>query len=201
MCANGHRPFDEQALVRALRRGDRRACDDLVRHYAPKLYNVALRLVGRPDEAEDVLQETFIAACEKIKDFKGRSQLGTWLYRIATNNGLMHLRRRRPTVSLEEVDETGINVEPRLLQRWPEDPASAVDAAELRAVMEEAINALPETLRLAFVLRDIEGLSTREAAEVLGISPTALKVRLHRARLLLRERLAEYFATASGGSP
>ncbi|MDQ7028843.1 MAG: sigma-70 family RNA polymerase sigma factor [Ardenticatenia bacterium] len=200
MCANAHRPFDEDALVSALRRGDRRACDDLVRHYAPKLYNVALRLVGRPDEAEDVLQETFIAACEKIKDFKGHSRLGTWLYRIVTNNGLMYLRRRRPTVPLDEVEEASVNVHPRLLQKWPDDPASAVDVAELRAAMEQAIAELPETLRLAFVLRDIEGLSTREAAEVLGISPTALKVRLHRARLLLRERLAEYFTTVRGGS-
>lgn len=202
MATNSAPVFDEQTLLSALRRGDRRACDELVRHYAPRLYNVALRLVGSPDEAEDVLQETFIAACQKIKQFKGKARLGTWLYRIATNNGLMRLRRREPALSLDELaDSWDEVVEPRLLQPWPEDPERAVDLTELRAVMEEAIRDLPESLRLAFVLRDIEGLSTQEAADVLGISPAALKVRLHRARLLLRERLAEYFAKAQGGKP
>ncbi len=196
MAANSPPAFDEQTLLHALQQGDRRACDELVRHYAPRLYNVALRLVGRPDEAEDVLQETFIAACQKIKQFKGKARLGTWLYRIATNNGLMRLRRRTPAISLDELAESWEEAEPHIVQPWPENPEKAVDMAELRAVMEEAIRTLPESLRVAFVLRDIEGLSTQEAAEVLGISPGALKVRLHRARLLLRERLAEYFASA-----
>lgn len=186
---------DEQALVEALHRGDQRACRDLVQRYARQVYNVALRLTGHPDEAEDVLQETFINACRNATRFEGRSSLSTWLYRIATNNGLMRLRRRQvPTIPLEvsSEDET-LDFRPQQLHDWRWDPEAVVLTEELRQVMDAAIASLPESLRTAFVLRDLEGLSTQEAAEVLGISPGALKVRLHRARLLLRERLAEYF--------
>ena len=191
---------EEQALIEALRRGDQRACHDLVQRYAHRVYNVALRLTGHPDEAEDVLQETFINACRNATRFEGRSSLSTWLYRIATNNGLMRLRRRQPpTVPLEvSVEDEALDFRPRQLHDWRWDPETVVLTEELRQVMEAAIASLPETLRAAFVLRDLEDLSTREAAEVLGISPGALKVRLHRARLLLREQLAAYFKGQPG---
>jgi RNA polymerase sigma-70 factor (ECF subfamily) len=186
---------EEQALLRALHRGERRACDDLVKRYSRQVYNIALRLTSRPEEAEDVLQETFINACRGAENFEGRSSLGTWLYRIATNNGLMRLRRRRvETVPLElPPDEELADFQPRHLQDWSWNPESLVLTDELRQAMDEGIDSLPEPLRAVFVLRDIEGLSTNEAAEVLDISPGNLKVRLHRARLLLREYLAAYF--------
>lgn len=195
---------EEKELLEALQRGERRACDDLVQKYSRKVYNIALRLTSAPDEAEDVLQETFINACRGAGNFEGRSSLGTWLYRIATNNGLMRLRRRRvDTVPLEPVSEDDMeDFRPRQLQDWNWNPETLVLTDELRQAMDEAVAALPESLRAVFVLRDIEGLSTNEAAEVLGLSEGNVKVRLHRARLLLREYLTAYFeekAKRNGG--
>ncbi len=192
---------EEKSLVEALHRGDRYACDELVQQYSPKIYNVALRLTGHPTEAEEVLQETFINACRGAENFEGRSSLATWLYRIATNNGLMRLRKKEaPAVSLDsssphEEDHTGF--QPRQLHDWDWNPETITLSEELQQVMEAAVDALPEQFRGVFVLRDLEGLSTRETAEVLGISTANVKVRLHRARLLLREHLAAYFSEKS----
>lgn len=186
---------EEQALMQALNRGDRYACHDLVEKYSGKIYNVALRLTGHPDEAEEVLQETFINACKSAESFKGNASLSTWLYRIATNNGLMRLRRRQlPTVPLETSPEQG-NGEfwPSQLEDWDWNPENIALSDELRQVMDEAVTSLPDQLRAAFVLRDLEGLSTQEAAAALDITPSNLKVRLHRARFMLRERLTHYF--------
>ncbi|RME44813.1 MAG: sigma-70 family RNA polymerase sigma factor [Caldilineae bacterium] len=186
----------EKSLLDALQRGDRYACDDMVKQFAGKIYNLALRFTGHPDEAEEVLQETFIKACRSVGSFEGRSSLGTWLYRIASNNSLMRLRRRRmTTVSLDaSTEEEGETFQPVVLRDWHWEPESVLLTEELRRVVDDAIATLPDSLRAAFVLRDLEGLSTREAADVLGISPGNLKVRLHRARLMLRERLATYFS-------
>ncbi|MCW5883207.1 MAG: sigma-70 family RNA polymerase sigma factor [Anaerolineae bacterium] len=184
----------EQQLIDALQQRERRACDQLVERYSSRLYDVALRLTGHPNEAEEVLQETFINACRSVDSFEGRSGLGTWLYRIATNNGLMRLRRKTaPTVSLDVDDEAGAGeFQPRDLTDWRWDPESTALTTDLRSTLDAAVASLPPSLQAAFILRDIEGLSTEEAAEALGISREALKVRLHRARLMLRERLADY---------
>ncbi len=189
---------DELKLIRALQQGDRTACSDLVERYAGQVYGVALRLTRHPNEAEEVLQETFIAACRGVEDFQARSSLGTWLYRIATNNGLMRLRRKQPdVVSVEDLEADGFeNLEPGGLSPWPIEPEEDVLDEELRQQMAQAVEALPDTLRVAFVLRDLEGLSTEEAAEALDITPGAVKVRLHRARLALRAALSEYFLEA-----
>ncbi|MCG3211779.1 MAG: ECF RNA polymerase sigma factor SigW [Anaerolineae bacterium] len=186
---------EEKSLVQALNRGDRYACHDLVEKYSGKIYNVALRLTGHPEEAEEVLQETFINACKSAESFKGNSSLGTWLYRIATNNGLMRLRRRQPpTVPLESPPDQGDGeFWPTQLEDWDWNPENLTLSDELRQVMDEAVASLPDQLRAAFVLRDLEGLSTKEAADALEISPSNLKVRLHRARFMLRERLTLYF--------
>ncbi len=192
---------DEERLVSALQQGDRYACNDLVEQYSGKIYSVALRLTGHPVEAEEVLQETFINACQGVENFEGRSSLGTWLYRIATNNGLMHLRRRKTaTVPLDGLPEDLDEYWPRQVQHWDWEPESITLTDELRQVMDEAVATLPDSLQTAFILRDLEGLSTKEAAEVLGIRPGNLKVRLHRARLMLRERLATYFDEQTNGS-
>jgi RNA polymerase sigma-70 factor (ECF subfamily) len=195
----------EKTLVEALHRGDRYACNDLVEQFSHKIYNVALRLTGHPTEAEEVLQETFINACQAAEEFEGRSSLGTWLYRIATNNGLMRLRRKKtPTVPLDVRPADEADFRPVQLQTWDWNPEAVTLTGELRNVMDQAVARLPDTLRAAFVLRDLEGLSTKEAAEALGIAPGTLKVRLHRARLMLREELAAYFqdhAPNGGESP
>ncbi len=184
---------DETALLDGLRRRERLACTCLLKQYAPTLYRLAFRLVGEADEAEDVLQESFIRACEHIADFEGRSGLGTWLHRIVLNTALMRLRRKAPDqIRLDEGRPAGSEgVAERLAAALP-GPSDEALTAELQAQVERALLALPDTLRAAFVLRDIEGLSTREAAEALGIGESALKVRLHRAHQALRAPLAAY---------
>lgn len=182
----------ERDLIDALQRHEPCACDQLMQRYEQRVYDVALRLTHHPNEAEDVTQETFINACRHVDQFEGRAELGTWLHRIATNNGLMHLRRHEaPSVPLDgTVDETQFQVP--YWEDWRSEPEAAALRAELQVAMREAIHTLPDNLRAAFVLRDLEGVSTHEAAERLGITPEALKVRLHRARQQLRTRLINY---------
>jgi len=160
------------------------------------MYSVALRIMGDSDEAEEVLQEAFISACTKMDSFEGRSKLGTWLYRITTNAALMRLRKQRDdTVSLDEPQDTGDGDSmPRQFGDWSVEPGQEILSQELRQVLEQAVQTLPASLRAAFILRDIQGMSTEEAAEALEITPGALKVRLHRARLQLRELLAGYLS-------
>ncbi len=186
---------DEASLVEALKRGDPEACACMIKQYAPRVYAIAIRMLNDPDDAEEVLQETFISACKNIQKFEERSALGTWLHRIATNAALMHLRKRkRREVSLDEPIETqGGDDVYREVQDWTFSPDDHAMNSEIRDILEKAIAELPETLRTVFVLREIEGYSTEETAQILGISVSAAKVRLHRARLRLRQLLSPYF--------
>ncbi|MFZ2488046.1 MAG: sigma-70 family RNA polymerase sigma factor [Anaerolineae bacterium] len=190
---------DESALIEALLAGDKRACAWLVKAHSNQMYGVALRITGDPSDAEEVVQDAFISACNKVIHFEGRSKLSTWLYRITTNAALMRLRRRREdTVSLDEPQATDEGETlPRELGDWTVDPSRMALSQELLQVMEAAVESLPASLRAAFVLRDLQGLNTQEAAEALDITESALKVRLHRARLLLRERLAGYLSDST----
>lgn len=157
-------------------------------------------MMGNPQEAEEVLQESFISAFRSLDRFEGRSQLATWLYRIAYNAALMRLRKRQlPTSSIDEplVSEDGEEL-PRQLIDWASLPDDVALNNELRVELDKAVATLPATLRSVFVLRDIEGLSTAEVAETLGLTETNVKVRLHRARLALREELTAYFAASAG---
>ena len=192
----------ETALLEGLRGGEPDACTCLIKRFAPLVYARALHMIADPDEAEAVLQLTFIHACEKIGSFEGRSGLGTWLYRIATNEALMQLRRRQaPTTTIDALDQTLQPGDlPQNLQAWPIDPARAALDLELRAQLEHALAALPESLRVVFVLRELQGLSTQGAAAALGLGESAVKVRLHRARLRLRELLAGYLAADGAGA-
>lgn len=183
----------------ALQSGDREQFARLVELYADRLYNLALKVMGDPYEAEDALQEALISAYRAIDSFEGRSAMGTWLYRITYNAAMMRLRKKRPdTISMDEplTLDSGDSI-PRQFFDWCCLPEPDLMSTEARAYMDEAIQMLSETLRPVFVLRDIEGLSTAETAEVLNISEAAVKSRLHRARLFLRERLSEYFQSWS----
>ena len=189
----------EAELLARLRAGDAAAYRQMVEQNSAQVYSVALSLLGDEQEAEDVLQETFLNAFQAIDRFEGRSKLSTWLYRIAYNASLMRLRKqgRMTTFSLDQSHPGEEEGEPRLSQHlvdWSALPADRLLTAEARQEMQQAIAELPETLRTTFVLRDIQGLSGAETAEVLGITVQAVKNRLHRARLRLRERLSEYFA-------
>lgn len=159
------------------------------------IYRLGLKMLNNPQDAEDILQETFIKAYKNIEKFDGRSNVSTWLYRIATNEALMSLRKKRPdTISYDmPSDNDPEPQEPLQIEDWCCLPEQDYLTAEARLRMDEAAERLPDSLRLVFVLRDIEGLSTRETAEVLDISEMAVKTRLSRARLRLREDLSTYF--------
>jgi RNA polymerase sigma-70 factor (ECF subfamily) len=189
---------DEAELLEGLQAGDPAAYRAFVDANSANVYNLALKLLGDEHEAEDVLQETFLSAFRAIDRFEGRSKLSTWLYRIAYNASLMHLRKRErmTTFSLDQPygDEEHEGHSPtRHLVDWSAVPDDLLLTAEARQEMDRAIAELPESLRSTFVLRDIQGLSGAETADVLGITVQAVKNRLHRARLRLRGRLATYF--------
>ncbi len=194
---------DESQLLEGLRKRDRFACTCLLKRFMPRLYRVALQVTGNSDDAQDVLQESFIKACNHIEGFDGRSELGTWIYRIVLNTALMHLRKRRSdVVSLPNSTDDGNEEQSALVEQLPAPgnaPSDRLLDGELREKLDQAIMLLPDSLRAAFVLRDIEELSTKEAAAALGIGEGALKVRLHRARLALREMLAAYIS--ENGAP
>ncbi len=185
-------PRDED-LVRQAQAGDETAFTELVHRHERHVYTLALRMLREPADAEDVLQETFISALRGLKHFRGDATFATWLYRIAYNATLMKLRHPPAPASLDAAIENDENAMPRELTDWSHDPEAALMNKETRRVMDAAVAALPESLRSVFVLRDIDGLSTDETAAVLDISPEAVKVRLHRARLALREKLSSYF--------
>ena len=186
----------QDAFLEKLRAGDPAAFAQLVEANQRNVYNLALRMLNNPQEAEDVLQETFLSAYKALPGFEGRSSLSTWLYRIASNASLMRLRKKQPeTTSIDEPLELeeGDSL-PRQLVDWSSVPEDKLLGQESRRVMDEAVAELPEGLRIVFILRDIEGLSTQEAGDVLELSESAVKTRLHRARLALREKLSAYFA-------
>ena len=178
----------------ALQSGDRSEFAKLVEKYSGKIYRLALKMLKNQQDAEDILQETFIKAYNALPDFEGRSKLSTWLYRIATNEALMFLRRKYPDqISVEAPFKEQEEAAPLQIIDWCCLPESELMSSEGRDKLEKSIDILTESLRVVFLLRDIEGLSTRETAEVLDISEGAVKTRLSRARLQLREELTKYY--------
>ncbi|NLY01421.1 MAG: sigma-70 family RNA polymerase sigma factor [Rhodopirellula sp.] len=189
---------DDGNLVRAARQGDFDAFEVLVSRYERRMFGLAFRILGRRHDAEEVVQQTFLSVVEHIKDFREESTFHTWLSRIATNHALALLRRNkvRATVPLSENRSGESYAElphPEYIAQWQETPDDIVARRETRALLDEALGELDEKYRVVFVLRDIEGFSTNETAETLGITPGNVKVRLLRARLMLRERLTRVF--------
>jgi RNA polymerase sigma-70 factor (ECF subfamily) len=188
----------DRELMQRIRSGDKAACAECIELHSPGIYRLALRLMKNPAEAEDVVQETFLSAFRGISRFDGRSTLRTWLYRIAWNAAMMRLRRKEPeTLSVEDASEpeSGAPV-PRELFDWCCLPEAEMEKTEVRAELERAIGKLPKILRAVFIMREMEGLSTGETAAALELSEDVVKTRLHRARLRLRESLAEFFTPA-----
>lgn len=196
---------DDDDLIQRLRAGDKSACAECINRHSAGVYRLALRMVNDPHEAEDIVQETFLNAFKAIDSFEGRAGLGTWLYRIAYNTALMRLRKKQPLYVSIDATSTGSEEEglttPLQLFDWCCLPEEDFQTSEARSELERAIAELPETLRAVFVLRELEGLSTDETAQVLNVSVANVKVRLHRARLWLRERLAGYFTELASQAP
>jgi RNA polymerase sigma-70 factor, ECF subfamily len=193
--ANENEPHPDVALVERVKTGDISAYDELVRKYDRQIFRIAQHITQNREDAEDVMQDAFLKAYEKIDQFQGNSKFYTWLVRIAVNESLMRLRKRRTgkMVSIDEDIETEEGTVPRDLADWAPDPEQNYTQAELAEILRKTIQGLPPGFRVVFVLRDVDGLSTEETAESLGLSVPAVKSRLLRARLQLRERLARYF--------
>lgn len=188
---------DAEISIEALKAGDRDAFAELVNTYSVPIYRLGLRMLGSELDAEDILQNTFLKALEHIGGFESRSSLSTWLYRIAANEALMLLRRKRPEVNLDDFENSDGEQDdfstPTHFVDWGALPEQELLSAEGKRALDRAIQSLPETLRMVFILRDIEDLSIKETAEALKLSETNVKTRLLRARLHLREQLSIYY--------
>ena len=182
-------------LVEQAKQGDVQAFEKLVKQYDRQVFRIANHITQNREDAEDVVQDAFLKAYEKLDQFQGNSKFYTWLVRIAVNESLMRLRKRRTgkTISMDENIETEDGSMPRDFADWGPDPEAQYGQSEMAEILKKTIQGLPQGFRVVFVLRDVEGLSTEETAETLGLSIPAVKSRLLRARLQLRERLAKYF--------
>ncbi len=189
--------IEKSISFEALKAGDREAFARLVDETSGKIYHTALQILGDAQDAEDVLQETYLKAFRSFPQFEGRSSLMTWLYRIAVNEALMHIRRRKPlAMSVEDAnpDQDGdVEGEGMEIVDFCCLPESELVSGEARRILDQAIQNLPANLRVVFVMRDLEGLSIQEAAEALGLSEANVKTRLLRARMKLRQELSVYF--------
>lgn len=192
---------DELTLVQAAKKGDLEAFSQLVKRYDRNVFRIAQHITHNEEDAQDVVQEAFLKAYRNLQQFQGNSKFYTWLVRIAVNEALMKLRRRRAdkTVSIDEDVETEDGSMPREVADWSPNPEQLYGQSELGDILKKTIQGLPPGFRTVFVLRDVEGLSTEETAEMLGLSVPAVKSRLLRARLQLRERLAKYFKKSKRG--
>ena len=192
----------ETELLRQAKGGDFSAFQELADRLQPRVYGLAYRILGQAQDAEDATQQTFLALIEHIADFRQESSLATWVLRIATNHALKILRKKR-TVKMIAMSDMGSEEgygdvpHPEFIAPWSRTAEEIAQDAEVQAELEKGLEGLDEKYRLVFVLRDIEGLSVREAAEALGLTESSVKVRLLRARLALRERLTKKFGDAS----
>lgn len=182
-------------LLRQARGGDFAGFEELVRRFQDRVYGLAYRILGESHDAEDVAQQTFLSLVEHLRDFREESTVAAWVLRIAANHALKLLRKRRglPTVPLtnpsEPEDGYADVPHPDFIAPWQDDPADLAERHEIRELIDRALAELDDKYRAVFVLRDVEGFSVRETAELLGISEANVKVRLLRARLALREKL------------
>ncbi len=185
---------DEGALVAAAKAGNTTAFEELVNRYEHKIFRLAQNITQNREDAEDVMQEAFLKSFSNLDRFQGNSRFYTWLVRIAVNEALMKLRKRRPNqVSLDEPVETAEDSMPREIEDWGPSPEQRYAQTQLQEILSGAIAELDPAFRIVFLLRDVEELSTEETAELLGLSVPAVKSRLLRARLRLRQRLSKSF--------
>lgn len=187
--------LDDMALVHACKSGDAAAFEQLVKRYDSRLLSIAQHVTHNREDAEDAVQEAFLKVFRRLTQFQENSQFSTWLFRITVNESLMKLRKRRSIreVSMDEDFQSDEGMVPFDVADWDPNPEELYRGTELRDILRRTLQELQPGLRVVFVLRDIEGLSIDETAEVLELTAVAVKARLWRARLQLRERLSKYF--------
>lgn len=193
--------LDDDALVTLVRAGQREAFRPIMQRYNQRLFRVARSVMGDDAEAEDVLQESWLRAYRKLDDFRGDSALSTWLTSIVLNEARGRLRRRHRMVGLEQIDAAesdGGQIIPFPSKFGSEDPAVSAARAQIRHLLEHAIDELPEAFRIVYVMREVEECSVEETARALAIKPETVKTRLHRARRLLRTSLQDTLAATLG---
>ena len=186
---------EEMQLVRRAKRGDDQAFEELVRRYDRNVFRIAQHITQNREDAEDVVQEAFLKAYSNLEKFQEQSKFYTWLVRIAVNEALMKLRRRKPerTVSLDEEVKTEDDSLPREVADWSPNPEQMYNQAELRDILTKTIQGLPSGFRTVFVLRDVEGLSTEEVARALGSSEATVRSQISKARVKMRDFVERYF--------
>ena len=197
--------LDDRLLIARAKRGDERAFTALVNRYEDLVYSFALKICRDREKAEETLQDTFVNIFQKLRQFRGKSKFTTWLYRIATNNCLMKWRRSKrseSTIFIEEpagfdegIRDGHTETQAQTIPSWKDSPLQRVMTVELRQLLDEAIQRLPLDYRVVFILRDVEGESTQETAKILKLSVPAVKSRLRRARVFLRDQLNEYMTS------
>ncbi len=190
-----NKTMTDEISLEALIAGDRAEFARMVDVYSNPIYRLGLRMLSNSQDAEDVLQNTFLNALTHLPAFEGRSSLSTWLYRIAANEALMVIRRKKPEVNLEDAqaDDNAEDLKPTQFIDWSALPEEELLSGEGKKVLEDTIQSLPEAMRIVFLLRDIEGLSIKETADALNLTETNVKTRLLRARMFLREQLSTYY--------
>ena len=186
-------PDNDLPLVDRVLAGDAQAFEELVGRHQQRVYRVTMAITGNQEDAEEAMQDTFLKTYRHLGEFQRASKFSTWLTRIAVNEALQKRRRQRITESLDDPTLTDEGVMPKQLEDWRDNPEKIYSKQQIREIVERAIQSLPPIYREAFVLRDVEALTTEQAAEALGIAVPALKSRLLRARLMMREALAGYF--------
>jgi RNA polymerase sigma-70 factor (ECF subfamily) len=194
-CAAAAPEYDDMALVHACKDGDAAAFEQLVKRYDAKLFRIAQHITHNREDAQDAVQEAFLKVFRKLSQFRANSQFSTWLIRIAVNESLMKLRKQRSgrEVSIDDNFQSEGDIAPYALADWAPNPEELYRGSELRSILRSELQELAPSLRVVFVLRDVEGLSTEQTAEVLELTPVAIKARLWRARIRLRQQLSKYF--------
>jgi len=186
-------PEGDLVLVERVLAGDRRAFESLVRRHERRVFRVTLAVLGNIEDAEEAMQDTFVKSFRHLDQFRKEARFTTWLTRITVNEAIQKRNARKNYVPLAEVETEEEQFAPKRRESWKSNPEQLYGKQEIHRIVEDAIQSLPQIYREAFVLRDVEELSADEAAEVLGITVPALKSRLLRARLMMRETLAEKF--------
>lgn len=191
----------DEELVSLVKTKNYAAFEELMRRYEKGIYNLALRITRSPEEAEEILQDTLLSAFKNISHFREESSFKTWIYKVGTNFALMKLRKKKQDskIFLDEPLHFQNEEIPRDLADWSENPEDLFEKQELKKLLKEAVDSLPEIYQTVFWMRDIDGLSNQEVAEILGLSIPAVKSRILRARLLLRDYLNQYFKDGKSG--